>query len=337
MMMELTTTYMGIPLRSPLVPSASPLSEKVDNIRRMEEAGAGAVVLHSLFEEQLAIERIAFHHYLETHNDTFYEAAGFFPRPPKFHVGPDAYLEHIRRAKELVDIPLIASLNCTSVGSWIEYAKEIEQAGADGLELNIFYIPTDLNLAPGEVEQQYVEIVRAVMSCVELPVAVKLSPFFSNLAYTANRLDAEGVAALVLFNRFYQPDIDLRTREVHPHLTLSTSESMRLPLRWIALLYGKVRAEFAASGGVHNGRDAIKLIMAGASVAMLCSALLRHGIEHLSVIEQEMLDWMEEYEYESVEEMQGCMSYRNVSDPSSFERAHYVRGLQSYRLAATTR
>ena len=331
--MELTTTYMGIPLRSPLVPSASPLSEKVDNILRMEEAGAGAVVLHSLFEEQLVKERSAFHHYLETHNDTFYEARSFVPRPTKFHVGPDAYLEHIRRAKEAADIPLIASLNCTSLGSWIDYAKEVEQAGADGLELNIFYIPTDLDLAPGKVEQHYVEIVSAVQSAVRLPVAVKLSPFFSNLAYTANKLDAEGVGALVLFNRFYQPDIDLKTREVYPHLRLSTSESMRLPLRWIALLYGRVRTEFAASGGVHSGRDAIKLIMAGASVTMLCSALLQHGIGHISVIEQEMLDWMDEYEYESLEEMQGCMSYRNVSDPSSFERAHYVRGLQSYRLA----
>jgi dihydroorotate dehydrogenase (fumarate) len=333
--MELTTTYMGIPLRSPLVPSASPLSEKVDNIKRMEDAGAGAVVFHSLFEEQLIKEGAAFYHHLDAHSHSFHEALGFFPRPPTFHVGPDAYLEHIRRARAAVDIPLIASLNCTSLGSWIDYAKEVEQAGADGIELNIFYIPTDLNLSPGDVEQHYIDIVRAVKSAVKLPVAVKLSPFFSNLAYTINKLDAEGAAALVLFNRFYQPDIDLRTREVYPHLRLSNSMSMRLPLRWIALLYGRVRAEFAASGGIHSGRDAIKLIMAGASVTMLCSVLLQHGIGQINIIEQEMLDWMDEYEYESLEEMQGSMSYRSVSDPASFERAHYVRGLQSYRVAVT--
>jgi dihydroorotate dehydrogenase (fumarate) len=330
---ELNTTYMGIPLRTPLVPSASPLSEKVDNIKRMEDAGAAAVVLHSLFEEQLVKEQDDLHHFLTAHTNTFPEAAGFFPNPPRFHVGPDAYLEHIRKARQAVDIPLIASLNCTSLGSWLSYAKEIEQAGADGLELNIFYIPTDLDMSSLEVEHGYIEILNAVSSSVKLPVAVKLSPYFSNLAQMARRLDGEGVAALVLFNRFYQPDIDLKTREVYPHIMLSTSQSLRLPLRWIGLLYGRLRAALAASGGVHSGRDAIKLIMAGASVTMLCSVLLQRGIGHISAIEREMLDWMEEYEYESVQEMQGSMSYRHVSDPSAFERAHYVRGLQSYRVA----
>jgi dihydroorotate dehydrogenase (fumarate) len=241
------------------------------------------------------------------------------------------YLEHIRKAKEAIEIPLIASLNRTSLGSWIDYAREVEAAGADALELNIFYIPVDLDMTSAEVEQSYVEIFKAVRRAVKLPIAVKLSPFFSNLAHMASRLDDEGAAALVLFNRFYQPDIDLTTREVYPHMVLSTPESARLPLRWIALLYGRTRAELAASGGVHSGRDAIKLLMAGASVTMLCSTLLQHGIKQLSVIEQEMLDWMEKYEYESVREMQGSMSHRNVSNPSAFERAQYVRGLQSIK------
>jgi dihydroorotate dehydrogenase (fumarate) len=332
--MKLNTTYLGLELRTPLVPSASPLSEDIDNIKRMEDAGASAVVLHSLFEEQIERERHEFHHYLSAHTDSFPEALSFFPEPSEFRVGPEEYLEHIERAKRVVKIPIIASLNGTSVGGWTDYAAKIEQAGADALELNIFYLPNDIDMTAAEVEQTYIDILESVKSEVRIPVSAKLGPYFSNLAHMAWRLDQTGADGLVLFNRFYQPDIDLRHLEVRPHILLSTPQALRLPLRWIAMLHGRLNADLAASGGIHTGHDAIKLIMAGANVTMLCSALYKRGIEHIAVIEQEMLDWMEQNEYESVQEMHASMSQHNSADPAAFERAQYVRALQTFRYPA---
>ena len=331
-MSDLTTEYLGMRLRSPLVPSASPLSADIDNVRRMEDAGAGAVVLPSLFEEQLVRDQYALQSQVLIHTNSYSEAQSFFPELSDYRLGPEEYLDHILRAKEAVGIPVIASLNATEPGAWADYARQIEQAGADALELNVYYIPSDLDMTSLEVEQNYLDILSAVKEAVthSFPVAVKLGPFFSNLAHMAWHLDALGVDALVLFNRFYQPDIDLEGMEVAPRLLLSTPQSLRLPLRWIAMLHGRVRADLAASGGIHTGRDALKMLMAGASVTMLCSALLRRGIAHIATVEREMLQWMEEYEYESVRELRGSMSQRNSSDPAAFERALYIRALQSF-------
>ncbi len=329
--MDLTTTYMGIKLRSPLVPSASPLSENIDNIQQMEEAGAAAVVLHSLFEEQLQLERDELHHHLTQGTDSFPEALTYFPNSINFRVGPETYLEHIHKAKEKVNIPIIASLNGSSVGGWTNYARQIQQAGADAIELNIYYVPTDIELTSDEIEQTYIDILRAVKAVVTIPVAVKLSPYFTNMANMAKRLDNNGADALVLFNRFYQPDINLNLLDVEPNVLLSTPQSMRLPLRWIAILYGRIQADLAATSGIHRGDDALKMLMAGAKITMLCSVLLRHGINQIRVIEQEMCEWMQKHEYESVQQMQGSMSQKHCPNPSAFERAQYIRSLATYK------
>jgi dihydroorotate dehydrogenase (fumarate) len=330
--MDLTTTYMGLTLKSPLIPSAAaPLSEEIDNIKRLEDAGAGAVVLHSLFEEQISQERLELHHHSVFGTDSFAEALTYFPEPSLFHVGTEEYLNHIRKAKKMVDIPIIASLNGSSVGGWVDYAQQIEQAGADALELNVYYVPTDIEMTGAQVEQNYIDILRAVKSEIKIPVAIKLSPFFSNMANMAKRLGDAGADALVLFNRFYQPDIDLEMLEVRPNVLLSTPQAMRLPMRWIAILYGRIPVDFAATSGIQHGKDAIKMLMVGANVTMVCSALMRHGIDHLRVIEEEILHWMEENEYESVKQMQGSMSQINCPDESAFERAQYMKGIQSYK------
>jgi dihydroorotate dehydrogenase (fumarate) len=330
--MNLSTTYMGLTLRSPLVPSAAaPVTENIDNVKRMEDAGAGAVVLHSLFEEQIRQERYELHHHLTYGTESFAEALTYFPEPEIFHVGAEEYLNHIRKAKEMVDIPIIASLNGSTVGGWIDYAQQIEQAGADALELNIYYVPTDMEMTGSNVEQNYIDILRAVKSAVEIPVAVKLSPFFSNMANMAKKLTEAGADGLVLFNRFYQPDINIEMLEVEPNVLLSTPQAMRLPMRWIAILYGRVNASLAATSGIHKAPDVLKMLMAGASVTMLCSVLLRHGIEHIRIIEQEMREWMEKHEYESVNQMQGSMSQQNCPDKSAFERAQYMRSIQTYK------
>lgn len=329
--MNLTTHYMGLTLRTPLVPSASPLSEDIENIKQMEEAGAAAVVMHSLFEEQLRLERYELHHHLTYGTESFAESLTYFPEPALFHVGPEEYLNHIAQAKAAVDIPIIASLNGSTVGGWTDYSRQIEQAGADALELNIYYVPTDMELTGEAVEQTYVDILKAVKSAGTIPVAVKLSPYFSNMAHMAKRLDNAGADALVLFNRFYQPDINLETLEVEPNVLLSTPQSMRLPLRWIAILYGHLQADLAATSGIHKATDALKMLMAGAHVTMLCSVLLRHGIDQIRVIEAEMQAWMEEHEYSSVQQLQGSMSQKNCPDPSAFERAQYMKALQSYK------
>ncbi len=331
--MDLTTTYLGLRLRTPLVPSASPLSTKLDNIKRMEDAGAAAVVLGSLFEEQIVQEQAALEHHLTHHTDSFPEALSFFPAVDVVEPGPEAYLEHIRRAKAAVQIPVIASLNGASPGGWTAYARLMEQAGADALELNIYSIPTRLDLPGAAVEAAYLDIVRAVKGVVAIPVAVKLSPFFSNMAYMARELVAAGADGLVLFNRFYQPDIDLDTLQVWPNVLLSTSQALRLPLRWIAILHGRVAADLAATGGVHYAPDVVKLLLVGARVTMLCSALLEHGIPYLQLLERRLRDWLEEHEYESVAQLQGSMSQQSAADPGAFERAQYLRMLQSYRPA----
>lgn len=329
--MDLSTNYLGMKLRTPLVPSASPLSEEIDDIRRMEDAGASAVVLYSLFEEQLLLERYELNHHLTQGTESFAEAITYFPEPEEFHLGPEGYLDHIRKAKEAVDIPIVASLNGTSTGGWIDYASLMQKAGADALELNIYYIPTDPTLTGARVEQAYLDILDMVKSVVTIPVALKLSPFFSNLANMAKRLDDAGADGLVLFNRFYQPDIDLENLVVRPNVILSTPHALRLPLRWVAILYGRIQADLAATSGIHTAPDVIKMLMAGASVTMLCSALLRHGIGQIRVIEQGVREWMEEHEYESVGQMRGSMSQRSCANPSEFERAQYMRALQSYK------
>ena len=328
--MNLTTNYLGLKLRTPLVPSASPLSEEIDSIKKMEDSGASAVVLHSLFEEQLRRDRAELARNLEQGTESFAEALTYFPESNDYRLGPEEYLKHITQAKKAVRIPIIASLNGSSAGGWTRYAKLIQQAGADALELNIYQIPTDAGVSAEKIEKGYIEILKSVKSEVTIPVAVKLSPFFTNFAQMAKRLDEAGANGLVLFNRFYQPDIDLDTLEVRPNILLSTPMAMRLPLRWIAILCGRLRANLAATSGIHRGTDALKMLMAGADVTMLCSVLIRHGIGQISVIEREMTAWMEEHEYESVSQLKGSLSQKKCPAPSEFERAQYLRALSSY-------
>jgi len=319
--MKLATTYLGFELRTPLVVSASPLSEDLDNVKRMEDAGASAVVFHSLFEEQLRLLRPG---------EFSYETLTHASAPLEFRVDPKAYVEHIAKAKAAVNIPIIGSLNCSTFGSWQRYARQIEEAGADALELNIYSVPTDPERTADDIETDYLTIVASVKALLKIPVAVKLSPFFTNLSRFARRLDQNGADALVLFNRFYQPDIELETLDVSPNVMLSTPMALRLPMRWIALLYGRIGANLAATGGIHHGTDALKMLMAGADVTMLCSVLLRRGIDHIRVIEREMREWMEEHEYKSVEDLKGIMSQKNCADPTAFERAQYTRALTTY-------
>jgi dihydroorotate dehydrogenase (fumarate) len=328
--MDLSTTYLGLKLRTPLVASASPLSEEIDRLKQMEEAGASAVVLYSLFEEQLRQDSAELAHHMEHGTESFAEALTYFPEPEEFRLGPEEYLKHIAKAKEAVGLPIIASLNGSSVGGWTDYAKGIEQAGADALELNIYYIPTDMDLTSARIERTYLDIVKAVKSTVTIPVAVKLSPFFTNFANMAKRLDQAGANGLVLFNRFYQPDIDLETLEIKPNILLSTPMAMRVPLRWIALLHGRLRANLAATSGIHRASDVLKMLMAGADVTMLCSTLIRHGVRQIGVIERDLVAWMEEHEYTSVSQLKGSLSQKNCADPSAFERAQYMKAISQF-------
>ncbi|MGD8794845.1 MAG: dihydroorotate dehydrogenase-like protein [Anaerolineae bacterium] len=328
-MVDLATTYMGIPLTSPVVPSASPLSAELDNIKRMEDAGAGAVTLHSLFEEQIESEAEALAYYLERGTDMYREALTYFPPVQEYRRAPDEYLEHIRKAKEAVDIPIIASLNGITPGGWISYAKRFEEAGADAVELNVYFIPTDFHLMSYDVEDLYVKIMKKVKSQVTVPVAMKLSPYFSAMPHMASMLDAEGADALVLFNRFYQPDLDIENLEVTPNLVLSRSAEMRLPLRWVAILYGHVDASMALTTGIHSPEDVIKAIMAGADIANVCSVLLKEGIGKISDLVNGVTLWMEEHEYESLDEMKGSLSQKAIAEPTAFERANYMKALLS--------
>lgn len=329
--MDLSTNYLGLTLRNPVVPSASPLSENVDTIRALEDAGAGAVVMHSLFEEQLTGESHRLSHYLDYGSNSFAEALTYFPDPGDYHVGPDQYLDKIRRAKESVQIPVIGSLNGITTGSWTKYAKYIEEAGADALELNIYYIPTDPDLDGAEVENRYLKVVRAVREAITIPLAVKIGSQFSAPANMARRFREAGADGLVLFNRFYQPDFDLDSLEVVPHLILSTSDEMRLPLRWVGLLHGRVDLDFAITSGVRTHEDVLKGMMAGAAVTMMASVLLEHGPAWISDVLAELVIWMDERDYHSIEQMRGSMSQRNVTEPTAYERANYMKVLQSWR------
>jgi dihydroorotate dehydrogenase (fumarate) len=328
--MDLTTNYLGMTLKNPLVPSSSPLMRTLESLRAMEDAGAAAVVLHSLFEEQITQESHTLNHYLTQGVESFAEALSYVPEAPDYNTGPDEYLEHIQRAKKALDIPVIASLNGVSTGGWVKYAKQIEEAGADALELNVYYIPTDPNLTGSEVEQIYLDVLKDVKTAVSLPIAMKLNPYFSSLANTARNLADAGAGSLVMFNRFYQPDLDLENLEVVPNLKLSTSTELRLPLRWIAILYGQVNTDLALTTGVHTVTDVLKGVAAGAAITMLASELLRNGIGRLQVLKLGVEEWLIENEYESLAQLQGSLSQINCAEPAAFERANYMRVLSSY-------
>ncbi len=332
-MPDLSTTYLGLKLKNPLVPSSSPLMQDVDNIRRMEDAGAAAVVLHSLFEEQITQESEILDRSLDQGTYTYAESLTYFPDLGNYNLGPDGYLEHIRKAKAAVGIPVIASLNGASTGGWIKYAQEMEQAGADALELNTYYIAADPAQTAAQVEEMYLDLVRAVKASVRIPVAVKLSPYFSAFSNFAARLDDAGANALVLFNRFHQPDFDFENLEVVSDLDLSASSELRLRLRWVAMLHGRVKADLAVTGGVHTAEDVLKSMMAGARIAMMTSALLHDGIDHLRGVLADLAKWMEEHEYVSITQMQGSMSQKSAANPAAFERANYMKVLRSYRTA----
>lgn len=328
--MDLTTTYLGLSLKNPLVPSSSPLSRKVETVKAMEDAGASAVVLYSLWEEQIAHEQHELNHYLMRDAESYGEALSYFPDLGTYNnLGPEEYLEHIKAVKEAVDIPVIGSLNGVSSGGWIEYARKMEEAGADAVELNVYFIPTDPTLPGAEVEKLYLDIVRDVRKSVTVPVAIKLSPFFSSMSNMAKRLEEAGADGLVLFNRFYQPDIDLEDLEVTPNVVLSTSASARLPMRWIAILHGTVKASLAATSGVHTHEDVLKMLMVGADVTMMASALIKHGVWHLASVRESLVRWLEEHEYESVTQLKGSMSQTSYAEPAAFERANYMKALAS--------
>ena len=327
---DLTTTYLGLTLKNPLVASASPLSKKIDSVRRLADAGIAAVVLYSLFEEQITHESRELDHYLTRGTNTYAEALSYFPDLEHYNIGPEPYLEHLQRVKQAVDIPVIGSLNGVSTGGWVEYAHLIEQAGADALELNIYFLPTDSEVTSAELEESYLTLVRDVRAQLRIPIALKLSPSFTALPNMARRFADAGANGLVLFNRFYQPDFDLEQLEVVPNLTLSTSDDLRLPLRWIAMLDGRVKVDFALSGGVHTAEDVLKAMMAGARVAMLTSELLAHGIARVRDILEDLQAWMIEHEYQSITQMRWSMSQRAVAEPAAFERANYMKALNSF-------
>lgn len=329
--MDLKTKYMGLELKNPIVPSASPLSENVDTVKAMEDAGAGAIVCYSLFEEQINHESGELDHYLNYGTESYAEALSYFPEPDEFKLGPVEYLDHIADLKKAVDIPVIGSLNGVSTGGWIKYAQNIEQAGADALELNVYYIPANSALEGAEIEKMYVNVLKEVKANVKIPVAMKLSPYFTSMSNMAKKLDAAGADALVMFNRFYQPDFDLEKLEVGPNLVLSTSNELRLPLRWVAILYNNVKASLAATSGVHTPEDVIKVMMAGGDIAQICSELLMNGIGRITELVEGVKHWMEENEYESISMMKGSMSQKSVQEPAAFERANYMKTLHSYK------
>lgn len=330
-MPELTTTYMGLALKNPIVPSASPLSQKIDGIRQMEDAGAAAITMYSLFEEQIDLEALTQHYLIEQMTFMSSEATSYFPKAAEYNRGPDGYLDLIREAKAAVDIPIIGSLNGVTPGGWTRYAKLIEEAGADALELNVYLIPTRTDLSSDGVENTYLQVLKEVKAQVKIPVAMKLSPFFSAIPNMATRLDRAGADGLVLFNRFYQPDFDLEELTVAPKLVLSNSNEMRLPLRWIAILFGHVKASLALTTGVHTAEDIVKAVMAGADVANVASVLLQRGPGVMGELLASLSQWMEDHEYESIGQMRGALSQRNVADPDAFERANYMKTLGSWK------
>ena len=330
--MDLTTTYLGMKLINPIVASASPLSRSMDSMRRLEDAGASAIVMHSLFEEQVTNEAESLDFYKSYGTESYAEALTYFPDTRDYNFAPEEYLEIIAKATNKLEIPIIASLNGVTPSGWIRYAKKMEEAGAAALELNVYYIPTNGTMSGIDVENRYVDMLKQVHGAVKIPVAVKLSPFFSSIPNVAQRLVSEGADGLVLFNRFYQPDIDLDELDVKPGVELSDSYANRLPMRWIGILFGKLKASLAATSGVHTAEDVLKLTMAGADVTMMCSALLMHGPEHITKVVKNIEQWMKEHEYESIEQMKGSLSHKSIADPSAYERANYMKALNRYKL-----
>lgn len=327
---DLRTRYLGLELANPLVPSASTLSSRIDNLKRLQDAGAAAIVMQSLFEEQIEHEELQTHRVLETGAESFPEARSFFSEMEEYNTGPEEYLRHLEACKRELRIPVIGSLNGVSDGGWIRYAKLIQDAGADALELNVYFVAADPDESGEEVERRYLDLVIAVRDSVSIPLAVKVGPYFSSMANMAQRLVEAGADGLVLFNRFLQPDIDLETLAVEPTLQLSTSEEMRLVLRWIAIMHGRLKASLAATTGVHTAEDAVKLLLAGADVTMMASALFRLGPEHIGVVLDGVATWLDEHGYASVEQMKGSVSQRNVDDPVAFARSNYMQMLVNY-------
>jgi dihydroorotate dehydrogenase (fumarate) len=335
--MDLSTTYLGLSLPHPIMPGASPLVDELDTVKRLEDAGASAIVLRSLFEEQITREQLGMVHHVMVHEESFAEALSYFPKPDDYAFGPDRYLEQIHHIKAAVRVPVIGSLNGTTPQGWLSYAHQIEEAGADAIEVNFYHVATDARETGADVERRLLEVVRLVKDAVKIPVAVKLSPFFSSIPHLAQQLDALGTDGLVLFNRFYQPDIDPDALETVPRLHLSTSAEVLTRVHWLAILSGRVKASLAASGGVHTGLDALKAVMAGAHGVQVVAALLHHGPQHLAVILDELRRWLEEHEYNSLRQAQGSMSLLRCPDPEAFERGNYMRILQSWRLSGVGR
>jgi dihydroorotate dehydrogenase (fumarate) len=331
--MDLSTTYLGLKLPNPLMPGASPLVDDIDTVRRLEDAGASAIVMHSLFEEQIAREQVATFIHTESHGQSFAEALTYFPSPDSFHLGPDEYLEHLRRVKQAVSVPVIGSLNGYTLGGWLEYAKMIEQAGADALELNVFMLGSNTAEPGASIELRTVQMVQAVRKAVRIPVAVKLSPYYTSMAHFAAKLDEAGADGLVLFNRFYQPDIDVEELQVRRQVHLSSSAELPLRLTWLALLSPKVKAALACSGGVHTVTDVVQSVMAGAHAVQLVSCLLKRGPSYLGTLRQELAQWLEEHEYHSLRQAQGSMNLEACPDPMIYSRANYMLVLQSWRVA----
>jgi dihydroorotate dehydrogenase (fumarate) len=329
-MVDLTTTYLGMKLKNPLVASASPLSEKIETVKKLEESGIAAVVMYSLFEEQIIHESLELDHFLTQGSYSSSEAVTYLPEAGRYILTPDVYVDTLKKLKQAVKIPIIGSLNGVSTGGWIKYAKKIEDAGADALELNLYYLPTDIGLASLELEKAYIALVSDIRKSVKIPLAVKLNPFFTSIPNIARQFVEAGASGLVLFNRFYQPDIDIEDLVVTPNLILSTSYELRLPLRWIAILYGRIQVDFALTTGIHTTEDVLKGVMAGASVTMMASELLQKGIGRVAEIQAGLENWMVEHEYESIRQMRGSMSQKSVAEPAAFERANYMKVLSSY-------
>ncbi|MCZ7554418.1 MAG: dihydroorotate dehydrogenase [Anaerolineae bacterium UTCFX2] len=329
-MVDLNTTYLGLELKNPIVASSSPLTQKPETAVQLEEAGVSALVMHSLFEEQIIRESLKLNEDLLRGSESFYEASNFLPNYGQFKIGPESYLDTLKSVKDAVTIPVLGSLNGVSTGGWVDYARRIEDTGADGLELNIYYLSTDINMPSNQLEDRYIDLVLDIRRQVQIPLAIKLSPFFTALPNFVEKLSQVGVNGLVLFNRFYQPDFDLENLEVVPNLVLSNSNEIRMPLRWIAMLHGRVSIDLAMSGGVHTGLDVLKAMMAGAKVTTIASAFLQNGVQWASKIQAEMVAWMEDHEYESIKQMQGSMSQKSVEQPDAFERVNYMKALSSY-------
>jgi dihydroorotate dehydrogenase (fumarate) len=330
-MVDLSTTYLGLKLKNPLVASASPLSEKVEIVKKLEEAGIAAIVMYSLFEEQIIHESLELDHFLFYGSESSAEIDSFYPKSGKYTLKADAYIEKLKKIKQTVNIPVIGSLNGVSTGGWIKYAQKIEEAGADAIELNLYFLPTNPALTSTQIEENYISLVHDVRKSIQIPLSVKLSPFFTSIPNIAKRLVEAGANGLVLFNRFYQPDLDVENMEVTPNLVLSTSNELRLPLRWIAILYGQINADLALSSGIHTAEDVIKACMAGASVAMTASELLAEGIDRLPIILAELEKWMTGHDYESIKQMKGSLSQKSVKEPAAFERANYMKVLNSFK------